>query len=436
MNCGSCGAVCQPNATCVGGHCTETLIIDGGSATGQLPYPSTSESYFSFTGTAGQAVAILASAKPAADPFSALYIDTVVTLFDATWLQIAQNDDAVPQTTNDSRLYTMLPMNGTYYVRVADCNLGLPGICSDPSSITNFDFTVQVVSLSSLTATKEGPEPSNDTPPGATIGYTPISPGIYDTSIVYGAFQSNADTDVFTFSLPVDTAVVPGMRAVGAFNIMRAGANGTGATVDPGLVSIVDPQNPLKYLAKIDGALTSTLDPPLQLGKTYQLVITHPGGGAGTNDFYVVVHNATYYLHELETEPNGGTATADTPQAQDYGGGIVYFLVEGDITTPGAIAPPADHDYFRFSPVGFSSALVACGARMDGSGLSTLTISLLDQVGIPIPGATITEGLNGYAVLNVPIPANSSSLYLKTHASGQDPMILSTFYRCVVYLLP
>jgi hypothetical protein len=81
--------------------------------------------YFVFTGKKGEALDIEAIAQdinpqsPA--PYDPSYIDTVISLYDATQAKIAENDEGVTSNSDDADLFTILPADGTYYLRVTDC---------------------------------------------------------------------------------------------------------------------------------------------------------------------------------------------------------------------------------------------------------------------------------------------------------------------------
>ena len=47
-------------------------------------------------------------------------IDTVITLYDGSMNQIAENDDAIPRFNTDSELVIHVPAAGTYYVEVQE----------------------------------------------------------------------------------------------------------------------------------------------------------------------------------------------------------------------------------------------------------------------------------------------------------------------------
>jgi hypothetical protein len=55
-------------------------------------------------------------------------MDLVITIFDSSKTQIAQNDDPFPRDTQDSKLYTVLPEDGDYYIKVEEfCETDLSG---------------------------------------------------------------------------------------------------------------------------------------------------------------------------------------------------------------------------------------------------------------------------------------------------------------------
>src|SRR5262249_3732294 len=130
---------------------TATVItVNAPPELGVLPDPLTSQDYYEFTGTAGERIAVVGRAKLlGSDPFSPDVLGLTVTLYDANQQQIAFQDDPFPRTSNDPTLYTVLPSDGLYYVRVEDCNAwSAAGTCYDPAAVTTFDYQLQIVDIS------------------------------------------------------------------------------------------------------------------------------------------------------------------------------------------------------------------------------------------------------------------------------------------------
>ena len=95
--------------------------MDGAETPGTLDDPAKSECYYKFEGTKGELLLISTGAKVGGDPFDTSYLDTVVTLFDDTKTQIAQNDDPIPRNTNDATIYTVLAYSRETLVPVLQC---------------------------------------------------------------------------------------------------------------------------------------------------------------------------------------------------------------------------------------------------------------------------------------------------------------------------
>jgi hypothetical protein len=431
-----------------GGPCAGAPTLEfGDTATGSLAMTGQQDRYL-VTGKKGQVVMVDIDAQYLGDAdYDPTYIDSVVTLFDADGTQLAQNNDPIEYATNDSRLYTILPADGDYCLRVAECWTVEPNpasACASPKDKTSTDYALYLHELiddpgDSNTADAEA---GDDAASGVTVEYAKNQQGKYISSSLWGTFRDGGDVDVFRFTLPADlTGEVPaGSRAAGYFHLMPSGPKESGSTAPTGAVTIVDPSapgadpsatTPGAALAEVDATASSRLSPPLTVGKEYWLYVTRSKGQKGPNDFYFLRHYPGWG-NPLEVE-KGMAATNDTPVTAEpititASGGFI----EGDLATP------QDVDHFLVTvPSGMTQVSVVCGAQHDGSGLRGLTLSLLATDGSAFAGgATAVEPANAYAhVSNLPL-GGASQLVLKVGAASQDPSVAGTFYRCAVRFKP
>ena len=127
------------------------------ATSGTIADPRTSRNAYSFTGTKGQALQIVASTG-AADPFDATALDLVITVYDPNQQLLATQDDPWPRTSKSPTLYTLLPATGTYFIRVENCYSFYVTGCRNVNLITNKTYTIRVAELSGPTLIREGAE--------------------------------------------------------------------------------------------------------------------------------------------------------------------------------------------------------------------------------------------------------------------------------------
>ena len=113
--------------------------------------PWSDQDFYVFQGTKGQALSFTIKAEET--PFDPYVIDTVLTLYDASQQPIAQDDTPTPRTSDDAQLFTILPADGAYYVRVAECwSLSSDGAgCARPRGKLSTAYTLRVASLEGAT---------------------------------------------------------------------------------------------------------------------------------------------------------------------------------------------------------------------------------------------------------------------------------------------
>jgi hypothetical protein len=420
-------------------------------------FDTETKDYFKFTGQAGQRVVFGAHAQSlvnASDDDTV--VDTVLTIYDANEQPIAQDDDAWPRFGRDSQGFTVLPVDGDYYLEVADCNavLGV-GNCAPPAGITVLDYEVYVADTSALIVPEvgEGAEPDNDDPNTTTASVAFVVPqggmaGEYSIGVLGGGFSSASDHDAFSFTVPNDLIYADGQRPhaevwvqpIGTKNGTGAATNATYTVLDGTTMQPVAQADQTNYSDGNDPTNSPIrLSVPVTPGQPYFLMAQHDGGASDpVKDFYFAryfVGSFYYATYENETVPlsNDGpneAQTLSTPQNATTG---AYF-VDGDLSTP------TDLDYFRMAvPPGATQVSLFCDAQRVGSGLRGATFSLLDDAGNPLAaGNVLTETADKDGSLIVQLPGNApSQIELEVEAKAPaDSNVTGRYYNCTIVIAP
>ncbi len=397
--------------------------------------PGSDQDFYVFQGSKGQALAL--SIKAQEVPFDPHTIDTALTLFDASKSRIAENDQPSPRRSDDAQLFTILPEDGTYYLRVAECWSWAQGAegCAKPKAKLSTAYTLRVVDLAgAIQGVAKDLEKGNGIAGATVVTYEDaVVGGVRPFSVLYGRFDAADDIDVFSFDFPADLVeIAPGARLVASEWLLREGPAGDGATTSVGKVYITTQADPTTRLAQIDGAdfggRGSRLWPPLDLAGKYYLFIEHPQAALGANDFYVDLHGAgsSRPLEQKEAE-NDAVAT---PEALVPMEGEESIYIEGDLGNAAA-----DVDHFSFSLAGHSSeeVTVSCISARAGSGLQSFEVALLDATTLmPLTLVQETAQTDAYTPA-IPVPPGASKMILKLSAAAQDPAVSGTFYRCGIH---
>jgi len=402
--------------------------------------PLGDEDFYQFEGKSGQALYIGVSAEGIDNVrFDPAYIDTIVTLYDATGEQIAESNNGVPLFNADAGLLTMLPADGTYYLRVTDCftwSKNPSSQCQLPEEKDNTYYELNVFELDpAFEGITADTEQGNDASSADAIEYAKSQTGNYFISEVYGTFTDKADVDVFSFNMPADIPSQAGTRPTGYYYLIPPGKSGSGSTTAVGRMYITELATPLVPIAEIYGSQNAELSPPLETGKDYLLFIEHPDLAYEPQDFYFVRHYAGY-ANPLEADDvkNNDVMTPDPIAADSNGDGSFSAFIEGDL-----LGGAADVDHFIATvppTVGDTGTLTAvCSALRRGSGLRSMTIAILNKDGSVIVQGT-QETTSAFArAQNVDIPAGATEIVVKLTAT-QDPLVTSSFYRCGVHFNP
>ena len=396
--------------------------------------PTGDQDFYVFQGAKGQALSLTIKAEEIA--FDAHTIDTIVTLFDATQQRIAENNNPTPRITDDARLFTVLPADGMYYVRVTECwSWATDAIgCSIPRNKLSTAYTLSVVDLGVATpGNVADTEQGNDSTTAVPVTYAAAdAKGGRPLSIVHGRFEAIDDVDVFSFDLPADIVDVPsGSRLLASEWILRGGPSGNGATSPVGKVYLTTQDDPTKRLAQIDasdfGNQGARLWPPIDGAGKYFLFIEHPLAPFYSNDFYVDLHGAvSSRALEQKEIANDALATAEPLAPADDGS----YYIEGDLGNEGA-----DVDHFSFDVTAQAGKMVTayCVSGRAGSGLVSFEVVLIDPT-TKSKLAIIKETAQSDATTpTVPVPAGAKKLVLRLSAAGQDPVITGAYYRCGVH---
>lgn len=447
----SSGSISMMPATQNHDFATATEIAINGDPTESALVDTATRDFFKFTGKAGERLLIGVLAQGldrTGSGFDGTLVDPVVTLFDASKNQIAQNDDDWPNESLDPRLFTMLPADGDYYVTVEDCHAAFQDFCGQ-DNVSTFDYDLLIADLDKLLFPDvvEAMEPNEIDTAGRVIPYkVPMGskPGNYGFYIINGTFADSKDIDAFSLTIPADTKVAASQRAHASFWLQPTSKNGDGATSNAKvwMVDAMDVAKPVIALADqtnyspSDTSLPLELSVPVEPGHQYYVFVQHAEGASTlATDFYFMTHFIGSYEPEtLEKSPdaNDTIATAE-PVTTISGFTPGQYFFDGNISVAGT---DVDHYSMSVTPDA-KKALLLCDAQRSGSGLRSAKFSLLKADGSPLgANSSVTEVANADAALlgdkAVPIPPGETKVILKVEAASQDPAVTGTYYHCHV----
>lgn len=447
----SSGIVEDSNVDCDSGDALETMFAEGPT----LEPVEDDEDFYTFDGIGGLYFQILTDSKPDADEFDATYPDLVITLYkdnNGTWEQIARNDDPTPRFSNDSELYTVLPSDGKYCVKVSECSKVFgPNLCSNTADITSFGYMIAggTINAGMVNGIVQEVEPNDMAANATPMEYEKVANMMrYYSTLTYGGFSSPTDVDIYSFKVPMDQSV-PSGRSICNFDFFPFGVDGNGSSVESGgLAYITTAAEPTKKIAQIDftaadpksGELPS-IGVPCTFGTDY-LFFLERGMGAtkGVNDFNMFTHvgggsNPLEKETEMTPNINDKIADAEALMVQNNMDGSKSFFVDGDI-----IGAPMDKDVFAIdvaAGANLATISVACGSQRSGSGLRDFRATVFDDKGNPLSMGIATESATSSLFIDQrAIPAGATKLFLQLEAGSQDPNVSSTFYRCGIHLSP
>ncbi|MDQ3032420.1 MAG: PPC domain-containing protein [Myxococcota bacterium] len=395
---------------------TATEIALGDDPIADEINPRSDVDFFTFEGTAGQWVAI----TTASDDTVTERVDTVITLYDASMTQIAENDDAQPRADVDSEIVIKLPATGTYYVEVQEFSTWAPDMVDDgPQGGPTYDYELSVFEL-----TDAAPRVTVDPETGDDAASATMADVAMNVGFLLGDFDSPTDVDVFRFT----SGGRPEMSQLMQVHVMPAGPDGYGATRSAARVWVTDADG-TTILAR--GTITEdgrSIQPALMVAGPHLLWIEAPGGTAGANDHYVVkIFFGTD--NPLETVAPNETLETATP--------LVLSPIEGGMGENGFVLAQlaeGDVDYFGFDVMAGRTVSIACGSRTAGSGVLDLTAELraMDDSVLTMDVETATENV---FIDSFVVPA-AGRYYLRLSSSGVDPEVTGTWVRCGVTAAP
>ncbi len=423
-----------------------TIPLDSATNThGTLVDVTTTKDYYTFQGTAGDRLVIVTNAQSlaAAGTDQATIADTVVTLYDASMTQIAQNDDGWPRESTDSELFVILPATGTYYVTVGGCQSAFTTGCGDAAAVTMRNYEVFVAHTNMLVAAEVNATATNATSATAAhVAYAvPMGgmTGAYGTVNLDGTFATAGATQVFAFTPPADTMVDATQRAHAEFWVQGNTTAGDGSTAGTHIwvtgadgTTIVAEETSSNYSTGGSAGDPPHLSVPVTLGQQYYLFVQSTATtSAPTTDYYFITHFVgTFYYGTAERETTAGSndtiATATALATPAMAGAGTYF-VDGDLATA------TDEDWFNITlPAGTTQFELSCEGQRVGSGLVGLTASLATMDGTVLTGSTITETALDAAATAAPvtIPAGTTHLFVHVHAASQSATNTGSYYSC------
>jgi hypothetical protein len=364
--------------------------------------------FFSFAATAGTWYVIDTEANPDDDD---TMVDTVITLYDASMTQIAENDDSVPRVNTDSELIWHCPADGTYYLELQEFSDWSPDSTmaeGDPSY--TYTLTVNEVDPAAAVVRIDG-EPGNDATTAEALRTN------MNFGLLLGTFEDASDVDVFTFTVSGTTAWF--------LDPMPSGMDGYGSTSPAGRVYVM-PADESETIARIDNSGDDYTDfsPALPPGD-YLLFVEHGGAAAGANDFY-----AFKIVTGMENTPEGMEASNGTlagaealTQMTDADGLVSGFVLA-------QLGAPSDIDYFSFDLAAGHQMSVACGSASGGSGVRGLRVEVRDASDAVIAMATEAAPMNAF--IEDTTASSAGTYYVRLTKTGQDPEVTGTWARCGV----
>lgn len=362
--------------------------------------------YYFFDGTEGEFVLVYTDSRALAD---GTRVDTVIRLYDEAKNQVAENDDAVPRIDVDSEIIYRLPATGRYFVEVLEWS-DWAGETPEGGVGYTYSLLVRTVNANNPGITLET-EAGNDAASAITAA---LNQG---AGLICGGFSDASDVDVYRFTQAGAARL--------AFQIMPAGTDGHGATTPVGNVWLTDPSG-ANVIARLDvSGDTTSFSPAVPPGE-YLLWLQHPGGAAGSNDFYAF-KTLSLVENDPEVEPNDRRAIADarTLEPRETQMDRAAFVL--------ARLPDGDVDYFSVVPAANETITVACGSRTAGSGVQGLTVQLQDAQGAEI--ASATEPADALALIT-DATVTSSVVFIKLSKTGQDADLSADFVRCGIVASP
>jgi hypothetical protein len=387
--------------------------------------------YFRVEGTGGGAAYIFTDAKPDDDPFNPAYLDLVVTVFDASEQQIAQNDDPLLRFTQDSALPFVLPADGVAFIRVEDyCASDLADASCDAerdAAITEHGYSIGLLEIDFADAGYvDQSEPDSAGAP-AMVTYAPTSTaGAYFMTLLFGAWETADDVDWFGVDLPDDLDVGTGIPMLELY-ATPGGADADGSAAEVGELTVWDATG-ATVLAQIDAETDAALRVPVDLAGDYLVTIGRGSGAMGPAAYYFVNHRGSASSNEPEVEPNDvyseATALALLPEDNAY-------FCRGTLAPGGADTL----DHYAFTAAQGDVVSVSCSSRTIGSGLRGFSAVLLDgATGQEIANSASNEETAGNPLRLEADVGTATNVVLQLTATSRDATVTGSYYQCGIHL--
>jgi hypothetical protein len=393
----------------------EAITTDGTAVTDAIEAPEDVD-FWTFEGTAGEWIAINTTANEMDDP---MMVDTVITLYDSSRTQIAENDDGVPRANTDSEIVIRLPSTGTYYVEVQEFSAWNTEDDIEPEGRGAYTYSLAILELTAGGAIQIDAEPGDDAASAAPLTFGGMSSNI---AFVLGALDDATDVDVFSFTMP---AAVGGLLGV---DVMPGGIEGYGSTRLPARIWVTNAAG-TDVIARIEprGMQQADLSPALVAGTPYLLWVDAGGGSAGTNDHYVL-KALVGADNPAEPTASNDVYTAASPITTAENEGILRGFVLATLPTTD------DVDFFSFDVPAGRQINVFCGSQSSGSGLRGVSARLFGSDGTTMLGMSTETATEGVAITAITPPA-AGTYYFRVGATSTAPDVSSRFVRCGVALV-
>lgn len=412
-----------------------TLLESGKPLKDKLD-PTGDVDHYTFAGKKGELIVLYTDAQTQAAPFDKETVDLVLTLFGPDGKPYAWNDDPEPRTDNDSRLFTVLPADGNYLVRLEECatwlataeNAPKGAACAEPVDKTGTDYTLglTVVDAKSPAALFD-PEKGNDAASAAPVVTGTDANGAITVPLLWGFFKDVADVDVYAVKVPATVKIGADQRLYLNLSGFAHGPMGSGATNPVGSVWLASAATPTAMLAQSDFTQdAASLSVPVTAMGEYLLFVSNGGKTAGANDFYVLAlgfsgGNPLEQAEPANDKPEGAEALKNAATK-----GLPRWYLDGDL--PGA--KDVDHVVLDVTAkTATAKLLVTCIAQLMGSGLRSLTMEVIGADGKVAASAKESASEALYAA-QLAIPTDATKVVLRLSAVEQAPFVSSSHYRC------
>ena len=388
---------------------TAENVTVGAGASGAIGTPGDHD-FFAFEGTEGDWMIISTDANPDDDP---AMVDTVVTLFNASMTQIAENDDAQPRANTDSEIIIRLPSTGTFYVEVQEFSTWAGDTPEGMGSFT-YDLAISALNTDAALVNLDA-EAGNDVASAQALGWNTDG----NFNLVVGGFADATDVDVFSFEMLAARPLVQ-------FTVMPSGVDGNGSSTTPSRIWITDATGATVIARIAPPAFTEPNNPaeiqPSLAEGSYLLFVEH-GPSAGANDFYVLKSFLSADNPPETMEVTNGVVATPEPITLELD--TTTMLRRGFVL---ATLGDADTDFYSFDVMTGEAVSVFCGSRSSGSGVVGLQAAVLDSTGTTTVSMGTETEIAGASIRDA--AATPGTYVLRLTKTSQDAEVTGNWVRC------